>query len=217
VDAGSEAAVLAGLAQVAAAARVGEAAGDARAAAVAVRHWLEGDGTRRLLVFDNIADLDGLRPFLPAGGAAQVVITSSRRPASGLGTPVPVDVFTEAEALAYLAGRTGLDDAAGARELAGELGSLPLGLAQAAALIAREHLGYGRYLRRRHAATELSERLVGANCPASRAESAPRAAARHEHGRARRSRLDLNGLNSAAYRGLGNGPACSEPDQADIT
>ena len=148
VDAGSEAAVLAGLAHVAAAARIGEAAGDAREAAVGVRQWLEGDGARRLLVLDNAVDLDGLRPFLPAGGAAQVVITSSRRPASGMGTPVPVDVFTEVEALAYLAGRTGLDDAEGARELAGELGFLPLGLAQAAALIAREHLGYARYLAR---------------------------------------------------------------------
>ena len=89
-----------------------------------------------------------LRPFLPAGGAAQVVVTSTRRSAAGLGRPVPVDVFTEDEALAFLAERTGLDDVAGARELAGELGFLPLGLAQAAALIAREHLRYGTYLER---------------------------------------------------------------------
>lgn len=77
-----------------------------------------------------------------------MVITGSRRPASGLGVPVPVDVFTEPEALAYLAGRTGLEDSAGARELARELGCLPLGLAQAAALIVREHLGYDVYLER---------------------------------------------------------------------
>ena len=81
-----------------------------------------------------------LRPFLPAAGAAQVVVTSTRRSAAGLGMPVPVDVFTEGEALAFLAERTGLDDEAGARELAAELGFLPLGLAQAAALIARERL-----------------------------------------------------------------------------
>ena len=113
-----------------------------------VRHWLEADGERRLLVFDNAGDLDVLRPFVPAGGAAQVVVTSSRRSAGSLGVPVPVDVFSEGEALAFLAERTGLDDAAGARELAGELGFLPLGLAQAAALIAREHLSYGTYLGR---------------------------------------------------------------------
>jgi len=148
IDATGRAPVLAGLAQVAVAAGLGPADQDAGVLAAGVRGWLEADGARRLLVFDNAVDLDGLRPFLPSAGAAQVVITSSRRSASGLGTPVPVDVFTEAEALAFLAQRTGLADVAGARELAGELGLLPLGLAQAAALIARQHLDYATYLGR---------------------------------------------------------------------
>ncbi len=148
VDASDEASVVAGLARVAAVVGVGQPGEDARALGIGVRHWLEADGTRRLVVLDNAGDLDGLRPFLPAGGAAQVVVTSTRRSAAGLGTPVPVDVFTDDEALAFLAERTGLDDGAGARELAGELGFLPLGLAQAAAVIAREHLGYRTYLER---------------------------------------------------------------------
>jgi tetratricopeptide (TPR) repeat protein len=163
VDASSEASVLAGLGQVAAAAGVGDAEEDAQSAAIAVRNWLEVDGAQRLLVFDNAVGLDGLRPFLPAAGAAQVVITSSRRPVLGLGTPVTVDVFTESEALAYLAKRTGLEDVSRAQELARELGCLPLGLAQAAALIAREHLGYGRYLERLRAipVTRYLERVEG--------------------------------------------------------
>jgi Tetratricopeptide repeat len=99
-------------------------------------------------VFDNAADLDVLRSFVPAGGAGQVVVTSNRRSAEGLGVPVPVEVFSDGEAVAFLAERAGLDDEAGARELAGELGFLPLGLAQAAALIAREHVSYGTYLGR---------------------------------------------------------------------
>jgi Tetratricopeptide repeat len=148
VDASDEASLLSGLAQVAAAAGVESAGQDARELAGQVRHWLEADGERRLLVFDNASDLDVLRPFLPAGGAAQVIVTSSRRSAAGLGAPVPVDVFSEDEALAFLAERTGLPDVAGARELAAELGLLPLGLAQAAALIAREHLDYRTYLSR---------------------------------------------------------------------
>jgi len=148
VDAGDEASVLAGLAQVAAAAGVGPWGEDARVLAGRVRHWLEADGERRLLVFDNAVDLDVLRPFLPAGGAAQVIVTSSRRSASGLGRPVQVEVFSQQEALAFLAQRTGLDDVPGALELVQELGFLPLGLAQAAALIAREHLSYGTYLGR---------------------------------------------------------------------
>ena len=148
VDAGGEASILAGLAQVAAAAGIGRAGEDARVLAAGVRHWLEADGKQCLVVFDNAADLDGLRPFLPAGGAAQVVITSNRRSAAGLGTPILVDVFTPEEALAYLAARTGLHDSAEGLELAQELGFLPLGLAQAGALIAREHLRYSTYLER---------------------------------------------------------------------
>ena len=45
------------------------------------------------MVFDNAADLDGLRPFLPAGGASHVVITSNRQAAASMGTGVPVDVY----------------------------------------------------------------------------------------------------------------------------
>ena len=85
VDASDEASLLAGLALVAVAAGVGPAGEDARVLAAGVRHWLEADGERRLLVFDNAGDLDVLRPFLPASGAAQVVVTSTRRSAGGPG------------------------------------------------------------------------------------------------------------------------------------
>ena len=59
-----------------------------------------------------------------------------------------VDVFTQAEAVTFLAARTGQADAAGAAELAEELGCLPLALAQAAAVIAAQHLPYAAYLER---------------------------------------------------------------------
>jgi tetratricopeptide (TPR) repeat protein len=52
------------------------------------------------------------------------------------------------EALAFLADRIGLADPAGAGAVAAELGYLPLALAQAAAVIAVQHLGYGTYLQR---------------------------------------------------------------------
>ena len=148
LDASDEGSVVAGLAQVAVAAGIGTLSDDARELATRVRHWLEADGERRLVVFDDAKDLAGLRPFLPAGGAAQVVITSTRRPTAGLGVPVPVGVFSGDEAVAFLTERAELDDNAGARKLATELGCLPLGLAQAAALIARERLEYGVYLER---------------------------------------------------------------------
>lgn len=144
VDASDKASVLAALAQVAVAAGKGVADEDPGVLAARVRHWLEADGKRRLVVFDDAKDLDGLRPFLPADGAAQVVVTSTRRSAADLGVPVAVDVFSEGEALTFLAERTGLDDMAGAWELADELGFLPLGLTQAAALIKKRGWGMAR-------------------------------------------------------------------------
>ena len=138
--------LLAGLVAVAAA--LGLAAEDREAAGRAVRHWLETGGERCLLVFDNATDPAGLRPFLPAGGDAQVIITSNKQSLGQLGTGVPLEVFTEQEALAFLAERTGSADVRGAGELAAEVGCLPLALAQAAAVVAGAALDYDTYLGR---------------------------------------------------------------------
>ena len=140
--------LLAGLAAVAEA--TGLAAGgsrpDAADAGQAIRHWLESDGSRRLLVFDDVEDPGLVRPFVPAAGAARVLITVAREPVAELGTRVPVDVFSAEEALALLDGRTGLADEAGALAVASELGYQPLALDQAAGVIAGQHVGYAAYL-----------------------------------------------------------------------
>ena len=138
-------AIVAGMSAVAAALRLESP--EARSADV-LRHWLEVDGDRCLLVFDNADDPDLLRPFLPAVGGARVLITSTRQSVGLLGSHVQVGEFTADEALGYLAARTGLADAEGARALATELGCLPLALAQAAAVIAEQRLEYATYLRR---------------------------------------------------------------------
>jgi tetratricopeptide (TPR) repeat protein len=146
VNAEDVAVLAGGLAAVAEAAGLaGQGGGDPGRA---VRHWLEASGDRCLVVFDNAADADVLRPYLPVAGAARVLVTSNRQSLADLGTPVRVEVFTLAEAMAFLAGRTGLADPAGAGELAEELGYLPLALAQAAAVIRGQHLAYGTYLDR---------------------------------------------------------------------
>ena len=92
--------LLAGLAAVADAAGLSEGGTrqDPGDPGLMVRRRLETDGDRCLLVFDDVEDPDALRPFLPAGGAARVLITSHRE--SDLGPNVPVDVFSEEEALA---------------------------------------------------------------------------------------------------------------------
>ena len=148
VNAADPGALRAGLATVAEAlgladGRVGQDGGDP---GQAVRHWLERDGRRCLVVFDNALDPDRIRPLLPVCGSARVLITGSRRPVASLGAGVPVGVFSPDEALAFLAERTGLADAAGASALARELGYLPLALAQAAGVIAAQSLAYWTYL-----------------------------------------------------------------------
>jgi tetratricopeptide (TPR) repeat protein len=148
VNAADTAAVRGGLAEVAAALGLDDGTGDAEAAGRTVRRRLEADGDRCLLIFDNAADPADLLPFLPAAGAARVLITSNEQSVAELGTRVAVDAFTWAETLEFLARRTGSDDTAGARLLAAELGRLPLALAQAAAVIAAQHLGYPTYLAR---------------------------------------------------------------------
>jgi tetratricopeptide (TPR) repeat protein len=148
VNARDSESLLTGLAAVAEATRLYD--GGSRRGTVdagqAVRRWLEADGSRCLLVFDDLEDPDLLRPFVPAVGAARVLITVAREPAVKLGTSVAVDPFSAEEALALLAGRTGLADEAGALAVAAELGHLPLALNQAAAVIAGQHLGYEAYL-----------------------------------------------------------------------
>ena len=58
-------------------------------AAATVRHWLETDGDRCLLVFDDVSDPEVLREFVPARGPARVLITSTRQSAADLGTRRP--------------------------------------------------------------------------------------------------------------------------------
>jgi tetratricopeptide (TPR) repeat protein len=148
INAAAPAQVLRGLADTATALGLGQPGQDLAELGHAVRHWLEADGDRCLLVYDNADDLDFLAEFVPVAGRGQVVITSNQSSAIGFGTAVPVDVFTEAEAIEFLGRRCEHAAQVGATELAAELGYLPLALAQAAAVIAAQRLSYSAYLDR---------------------------------------------------------------------
>jgi tetratricopeptide (TPR) repeat protein len=148
VDAQDTGSLQVGLAAVADAARLSD--GGSRQEAVdagqMVRHRLEADGDRCLLVFNDAKDPDTLQSFIPVGGAARVLVTSTRRSVANLEANIPVDVFSTDEALAVLGVRTGRADDEGAAAVAAGLGHVPLAMAQAAAVIAEQRLGYRSYL-----------------------------------------------------------------------
>ncbi|GAA2877269.1 Tetratricopeptide (TPR) repeat [Actinoplanes cyaneus] len=90
-------------------------------------------GTRVLVVLDNAASTDQVRPLLPTAPGCLTLITS-RCGLAGLrpATHLTVDVFTAAEALAFLTRAVpdvplGVDPHAAAR-IAGRCGNLPLAL-----------------------------------------------------------------------------------------
>ena len=85
VDAQDSSSLQAGLAAIADAAGLSDG-GSGREPADpgrSVRHWLEHDGRRCLLVFENATDPDVLRPFIPVAGSARVLILSTRTVGGG--------------------------------------------------------------------------------------------------------------------------------------
>jgi Tetratricopeptide repeat len=107
---------------------------DRRDPVASVHAVLAAAATPWLLVFDNAPDLESVRAFLPSAGTGLVLITSQ----SALWPPgqsVEIPVLGTGAAAGFLTARTGDPDERAARQLAAELGGLPLALEQAAAYI----------------------------------------------------------------------------------
>jgi Tfp pilus assembly protein PilF len=104
-------------------------------------------GARRdwLVVFDNAQTPADLTAMLPGGGG-HVLITSRNRRWGRIAAQLDLEVFTRAESVAFVNARSGRDEPDAAAELAGELGDLPLALAQAAAYIDTRSVTVGDYL-----------------------------------------------------------------------
>ncbi|MET7712390.1 tetratricopeptide repeat protein [Streptomyces sp. NPDC005407] len=159
VTASSREAITASYAQ-AAAEILGADQADPERAAAAFLAWLEpkqpdrgSGGCRWMVVLDDLgdpADLRGLWP--PASALGRTLVTTRRRDAAltGLGRKlVKVGLFTEREAIAYLTSALAVHDRHDSGEqitgLAGDLGYLPLALAQAAAYLVDAGLDCATY------------------------------------------------------------------------
>ena len=98
-----------------------------------------------LLVFDNAPDRASVEAFVPPAGPGRVLITTQNQhwpPGQALDVPV-LDPEVAAH---FLVNRTGGPDRAAARELAVELGGLPLALEQAAAYMQATGTTLAQYL-----------------------------------------------------------------------
>jgi tetratricopeptide (TPR) repeat protein len=142
--AGTEDGIVTALDELATAAGVRDPAADRRHAAREGLRWLAAQPGPCLMVLDDARDADLVRRWTPADSPVQTVVTTARPDLAVLGDPVAVGPFETGEAIAYLAGRTGLDDPDGAERLAEVLGGLPLALALVSAIIGpgRRYPGY---------------------------------------------------------------------------
>jgi class 3 adenylate cyclase/tetratricopeptide (TPR) repeat protein len=146
------------------------AAGDQAKLVPSVLAWFEEhDGW--LLILDNVENRREVERFAPRPGKGHLLVTSREPVFQELGIPRALEVvdLEGDEGTRFLLARTGRGDAAdaeraAARELAAELGNLPLALEQAAAYVVETDASFTSYLaafrKRRVALLERSRELV---------------------------------------------------------
>jgi tetratricopeptide (TPR) repeat protein len=135
--------------------RLGWTAGDEKEepalGSVMERLSYEGDGI--LLIYDNAVDANALKPYLPRGSAARVLLTSNAHAWRGVAAPVEIRLWPKEIGADYLIARTGrADDRASAETLSQVLGGLPLAHEQAAAYCERLDISLADYRQRFEAA-----------------------------------------------------------------
>ncbi len=108
------------------------------------------DPSDRLIVFDNVENIDDLRGLLPSGKGLRIVATTTNN--AGWEhhdwKTIKVGVFDRSESINYLLTVTRCDDHDAANALAQRLGDLPLAIAQAAGTARHKDLSLARYLKR---------------------------------------------------------------------
>ena len=107
-----------------------------------LRH--EGEGL--LIIYDNAPRADALKPFLPKGGAARVLVTSNAPDWRGLAAPIELKLWPKDIGADYLIARTGRAvERAHAQALSEALAGLPLAHEQAAAYCERLSVSFADY------------------------------------------------------------------------
>ena len=113
-------------------------------------HLKSAAPTDRLIVFDNVEDINHLTGLIPRGDGVRVIATTTND--TGWEhqdwTTIKVGVFDRSESINYLLTVTKSDDHDAADALAERLGDLPLAIAQAAATARNKDLSLARYLKR---------------------------------------------------------------------
>jgi len=104
----------------------------------------------RLIVFDNVEDINHLTGLIPSGDGVRVVATTTDNVGweDQAWTTIRVGVFDRKESIRYLLTDTKPDDHDSAEALAERLGDLPLAIAQAAAFAQKRKLDLAQYLDR---------------------------------------------------------------------
>ena len=113
-------------------------------------HLKSAAPTDRLIVFDNVEDINHLTGLIPSGDGVRVVATTTNKVGwedQGWNS-IKVGVFDRSESINYLLRVTKSDDHDTADALAERLGDLPLAIAQAAATARHKDLSLARYLKR---------------------------------------------------------------------
>jgi tetratricopeptide (TPR) repeat protein len=115
----------------------------------AVMERLRHEGEGILLIFDNAVDANALKPYLPRGGVARVLVTSNAHAWRGVAAPIEIAVWSKDIGADYLIARTGLEaERIAAENLSEALGGLPLAHEQAAAYCERLDVSLVDYCKR---------------------------------------------------------------------
>ena len=113
-------------------------------------HLKSAAPTDRLIVFDNVEDINHLTGLVPRGDGLRVIATTTNKVGwedQGWNS-IKVGVFDRNTSIEYLLTVTKSDDHDAADALAERLGDLPLAIAQAAATARNKDLSLARYLKR---------------------------------------------------------------------